>query len=118
MKSPFTAAPSNPTYVKVGSNATMKWSFPIDANFKRVEIQLEKSGSLELLVWKTKDGKVSTIQNLPKNLTSRVTIKGSATFVISAVNRGDATKYVCTYVSQLGTKVIEDAVELIVAGKN
>ena len=116
LKPPFTEAPSNQTYFEVGQNVTLKWSFPIDAKFKRVEMEHEKSGSLELLVWKTKDGTVSTNPNLPKILTSRVTIKGSATLVISAATTGDANKYVCSYFSQSGDKITEEPVELIATG--
>lgn len=120
LNAPFIEAPSNPTYAVPGSNAILKWNFTVDASFKRVEIEYQDSGSFKLLVWKTKDGTVSKNPNvnLPNNLTSRITIEGTATFIISNFNAGDANEYRCRFVPFSGSPTTQGPVQLSVTGKN
>ena len=67
----------------------------------------------------TKDqgGSVLTNPNLPNSLTSRITIEGNATLVISAVNTGDSTRYKCAFVPLSGSTIEEGLVQLIVTGE-
>ena len=117
LRSPFTEAPSDPTYVAAGSNARLKWNFIIQGSFRRVEIEYETSGSWTTLVSKDQGGSVATNPNLPNSLTSRITIEGNATLVISAVNTGDSTRYRCAFVPLSGSTAYEDLVQLIVTGE-
>ena len=117
LRSPFTEAPSDPTYVAAGSEARLKWDFIIQGSFKRVEIDYETSGSWTTLVSKDQGGKVATNPNLPNSLKSRITIEGNATLVISAVNTSDSTRYRCAFVPLSGSTVYEDLVQLIVTGE-
>ena len=66
---------------------------------------------------KDQGGSVATNPSLPNSLTSRITIEGNATLVISAVNTGDSTKYKCAFVPLSGSRVEEGLVQLIVTGE-
>ena len=119
LRSPFTEVPSDPTFVATGSDARLKWNFIIQGSYRRVEIEYETSGSWTTLVSKDQDGSVATNPNLPNSLTSRITIEGNATLVISAVNTGDSTRYRCGFVPSSGSKIYEDQpVQLIVTGES
>ena len=118
LRSPFTEVPSDPTYVAAGSDVRLKWNFIIQGSFRRVEIQYETSGSWKILVKKDKDKPVATNPSLPNSLTSRITIEGNATLVISAVKTGDSTRYRCAFVPLSGSTVYEGLVQLTVTGKN
>lgn len=117
LRPPFTEAPDNPTYVTAGSDARLKWNFLYLGGFRRVEIHYENTGWFVTLVWKYKEGKVVKNTNLPKSLTSRITIEGNATLVISKVNTEDTTRYQCEYFPLSGTTTTEIAVQLIVTGE-
>ena len=67
----------------------------------------------------TKDqgGSVAKNPGLPNSLTSRITIEGNATLVISAVNTGDSTRYRCAFVPSSGSKIHEGVAQLIVTGE-
>ena len=106
-----------PTYFVAGSDARLKWNFIIQGSFKRIEIEYETSGSWVTLVTKDQAGSVATNPNLPNSLTSRITIEGNATLVISAVNTGDSTRYRCAFVPLSGTPIEEGLVQLIVTGE-
>ena len=67
---------------------------------------------------KDQGGSVATNPNLPNSLTSRVTIEGNATLVMSAVNTGDSTRYRCAFVPSSGFKIYEGVAQLIVTGEN
>ena len=67
---------------------------------------------------KDQGGPVVTNPNLPNSLTSRVTIEGNATLVISAVNTGDSTRYRCAFVPSSGSNIYEGVAQLIVTGEN
>ena len=119
LRSPFTEVPSDPTFVATGSDARLKWNFIVQGSFKRVEIGYETSGSWVTLVTKDQAGSVATNPSLPNSLTSRITIEGNATLVISAVNTGDSTRYRCGFIPSSGTKIYEDQpVQLIVTGES
>ena len=114
---PFTEAPSDPTYVVVGSDARLKWNYD-HGHVKSIVIQYEsKSGSFEILVGKDNNGSVQVNTNEPKSLTDRVTIEGNATLVITAVNTGDSTRYRCEFSPVGGGSTTEGPVRLIVAGR-
>ena len=117
LRSPFTEVPIDPTYFAAGSDARLKWNFIIQGSFKRVEIEYETSGSWVTLVTKDQGGSVAKNPSLPNSLTSRITIEGNATLVISAVNTGDSTKYKCAFVPLSGSRVEEGLVQLIVTGE-
>ena len=112
---PFTEAPSDPTYVAVASDARLKWEFSVPGSFQRVSIQYMKSSSLVTLADKYEGGTV--VKNQQVSLSSRITIEGNATLVISQVNTGDATKYSCTFYPSSGPPSQEVLVQLIVTGE-
>ena len=113
---PFTKAPSDPTYVVVGSDARLEWNYD-HGNVENIAIEYEKSGSFVALVAKDSKGSVQVNPQEPKSLTDRVTIEGNATLVIKAVNTGDSTKYRCWFTPVGGGSRTEGPVRLIVAGR-
>ena len=117
LRTPFTAAPNDTTFVTSGSDATLEWNYLIHGSFSRVEILYELSGSWVRLVWKEKDGRVIKNADLPSNLTSRITIEGNATLVMLNVSIGDSGKYECRFVDSSGKTTTEVPVELVVKGE-
>ena len=112
---PFTEAPSDPTYAAAGSDARLKWEFSVPGSFDRVRMKYYKSGTFVPLADKYEDGRVAKNQQV--SLSSRITIEGNATLVISQVNTGDATKYSCTFYPSSGPPSQAVLVQLVVTGK-
>ena len=56
-------------------------------------------------------------QRTRANLTSRVTIKDNATFVIRNFTHSDSTKYRCILTSSVGMDFVTDPVEVVVGSK-
>ena len=116
MNPPFTEAPSDPTYVVVGSDSRLEWNYD-HGNVENIAIQYKKSGSFVALVFKDSKGSVQVNPQEPKSLTDRITIERNATLVIKAVNTGDSTKYRCEFTPVGGGSTTEGPVRLIVAGR-
>ena len=115
LPSPFTESPSDPTYVAVGSDARLKWEFSVPGSFDRVRIHYMKGNALVPLADKYEGGRIAKNQQV--SLSSRITIEGNATLVISQVNTGDATKYSCTFYPSSGPQSQDVLVQLIVTGE-
>ena len=112
---PFTEAPSDPTYAAAGSDARLKWEFSVPGSFDRVRMKYKESGTNVALADKYEGGRVAKNQQV--SLSSRITIEGNATLVISQVNTGDATKYSCTFYPSSGPQPQAVLVQLIVTGE-
>ena len=84
---------------------------------ERISIQYMKSGVYVVLVLKESDGTVKTNPREPASLTSRVTIKDNATFVIRSFTNSDSTKYLCSLEPESGINVATDPVTIVVFGK-
>ena len=112
---PFTEAPRDPTYVAAGSDARLKWEFSVPGSFDRVRMKYYTSGTFVPLADKYEDGRIAKNQQV--SLSSRITIEGNATLVISQVNTGDATKYSCTFYPSSGPQSQDVLVQLIVTGE-
>ena len=76
-----------------------------------------KSGTYVVLVVKESDGTVKTNPKEPASLTSRVTIKNNATFVIRNFTNSDSTKYRCELIPTVGVEKLTDPVEIVVSGR-
>ena len=75
-----------------------------------------KGGVPQALVSKGNSGVVVN-PNEPVNLTSRVTIKDNATFVIRNFTNSDSRTYICVFKPLVGAQVASDPVEIIVSSK-
>ena len=117
MPPPFTEVPSDPTFAAVGSIARLKWNFLIHGSFSHVRINYWKSDIHVPLMDKYKGGKIAKNPRIPSSFTNRITIEENATFVISTVNKGDATRYSCVFYPLSGPQSQEVPVQLIVTGE-
>ena len=117
LKVPFTEAPTNLTYVALGSVARLKWNFLIHGRFRRAEIQCKRGGTFKTLAVKEEDGTIQTNPLEPDSITKRITIEGNATLVISGVKAEDITEYKCVLV-YLNTSTVQGGVtQLILTGE-
>ena len=114
---PFTEAPRDPTYVSTSSVAKLKWNFKIHGNFERVRIKFKKSGSFVPLMDKYENGRVVKSSFVPNNFTSRITIEGNATLVITKVSALDARRYSCAFYPLTGAQTQDVSAQLIVTGE-
>ena len=103
-------------YAEIGSTVALVWNYD-HGNVKLVIISSMMAGEFKPLVAKYSSGKVSTNPNEPASLTSRVTIKDNATFVIRNFTNSDSTKYSCEVAPVSGVPVTADPVDIVVASK-
>ena len=92
------------------------WNYD-HGSVKRISIEYMKLGKYVAFVLKENDGTVKTDPNEPASLTSRVTIKDNATFVIRNFTNSDSTKYRCALKPTVGVEIVTDAVEIVEASK-
>ena len=116
LRPPFSEAPNSVVYAEPGSTVTLVWNYDHD-NVKLVTIKYMKAGEFKPLVAKDSIGKVLTNPSEPASLTSRVTIKDNATFVIRNFTNNDSTKYSCEVALVSGSPVTADPVDIAVASK-
>ena len=116
LRPPFTEAPSSVLYAETGSTVTLVWNYD-HGSVKRISIEYLKSGTYVVLVVKESDGTVKTNPKEPASLTSRVTIKDNATFVIRSFTNSDSTKYRCGLKPTVGAEKLTDPVEIVVVGR-
>ena len=116
LRPPFTEAPSSVVYAETGSTVNLVWNYD-HGSVKRISIQYMKSGTYVVLLLKESDGTVKTNPSEPASLTSRVTIKGNATFVIRNFTNNDSTKYRCGLKPTVGAEKLTDPVEIVVVGR-
>ena len=103
-------------YGETGSTVSLVWNYD-HGSVERISIQYMKSGAYVVLVIKESDGTVKTNNKEPPGLTSRVTIKDNATFVIRSFTNSDSTKYVCVLRPSSGSDKLTDPVEVVEASK-
>ena len=103
-------------YSETGSTVSLVWNYD-HGSVKMISIQYMKSGTYVVLLLKESDGTVKTNSNEPASLTSRVTIKDNATFVIRNFTSSDSTKYRCILTSSVGMDFVTDPVEVVVGSK-
>ena len=118
VRAPFTQVPPDSTFVVHGSIANLTWNVSAEVNHSYVEFLRDYSGSWAWLLRKFNNATVITNNALPSNVTSKLSVEGSATLVISNFSSSDAGKYECRLVQPAEKTTTEAPVHLLLAGKS
>ena len=111
----FTQEPSNPSYFKNGSDASLVWDYTDPHNkIQHIIYSVLVNGAFVRVIFNDSHG-VQEHPSIPPSYKGRVKIKGRATLVIENINPGDNTIFRCemrgSFVGSIGSTV-----QLIVAG--
>ena len=121
----FTQEPSDPSFFKKGTNASLVWDYSVDNQQSELQgitwsvLPKGQSSSVAMLV---KIGNADAVPHpdIPSTYKGRVYIEGRATLVIVNVTLQDNTKFRCILSAKVGSGLSDmfDEITLSVTGMN
>ena len=102
----FTQEPSDPSYFKKGTNATLAWDYSVDnpqADLQGIVWSVPVGSSFVGMLIKQGDADAVFHPNIPSMYKGRVYIKGRATLVIVNITLQDSTTFRCRLSARPGS---------------
>ena len=102
----FTQEPSDPSYFKKGTSATLVWDYSVDnpqADLQGIVWSVTVGSSLVGMLIKQGDADPVPHRDIPSTYKGRVYIKGRATLVIANITLQDSTTFRCRLSAKPGS---------------